>query len=85
MTPSVIISLCSLAIQVLGSLVTMVWKLSKQNSRITQNEKDIARLEDSQDSIKEIVDEINKNLQSISTKIDMLMSQGNWTVTKDGK
>lgn len=85
MTPSVIISLCSLAVQVLGSLITIVWKLSRQNSRITQNEKDIARLEDSQDSIKEIVDEINKNLQSISTKIDMLMSQGNWTVTKDGK
>lgn len=85
MTPSVIISLCSLATQVLGSLITMVWKLSKQNSRITQNEKDIARLESSQDSIKEIVDEINKNLQSISTKIDMLMSQGNWTVSKDGK
>lgn len=85
MTPSVIISLCSLAVQVLGSLITMVWKLSKQNSRITQNEKDIARLENSQDSIKEIVDEINKNLQSISTKIDMLMSQGNWTVSKDGK
>lgn len=85
MTPSIIISLCSLATQVLGSLITMVWKLSKQNSRITQNEKDIARLENSQDSIKEIVDEINKNLQSISTKIDMLMSQGNWTVSKDGK
>lgn len=85
MTPSVIISLCSLAVQVLGSLITIVWKLSRQNSRITQNEKDIARLEDSQDSIKEIVDEINKNLQSISTKIDMLMSQGNWTVSKDGK
>lgn len=85
MTPSIIISLCSLATQVLGSLITMVWKLSKQNSRITQNEKDIARLESSQDSIKEIVDEINKNLQSISTKIDMLMSQGNWTVSKDGK
>lgn len=74
MTPSVIISLCQLAFSIVSSVIAVIWKMAKQDSKINQNEKDIKELQNSQTDVSANIASINTTLASIATKIDLLLS-----------
>ena len=74
MTPSVIISLCQLAFSIVSSVIAVIWKMAKQDSKINQNEKDIKELQNGQTDVSANIASINTTLASIATKIDLLLS-----------
>lgn len=74
MTPSIIISLCQLAFSIVSSVIAVIWKMAKQDSKINQNEKDIKELQNSQTDVSANIASINTTLASIATKIDLLLS-----------
>jgi len=57
-----------------SSVIAVIWKMAKQDSKINQNEKDIKELQNSQTDVSANIASINTTLASIATKIDLLLS-----------